>query len=156
MKHYFLLSFASLILLLSSCQKEETLVTKSFESSTLLLESRTSQNLAFKIKVDNSSIIEINGSSFSATYASANGFNVIVNPNTENQQTFTAIEMEVSQPSNELNLVKDPGTQSQCIYENKYKGVLSINEQNSLSLSINDGAIISSGTNIVVEETGGL
>jgi hypothetical protein len=152
MKHYILLIVTFFAIVLSSCQDQSAL--SNYPQQDALI--RSSANLALQITSSDRNVIEVNVVDFIATYSSGELLTLVINPGTLDEQTYSALAIEVSHEDAGLKLIKDQATQNEIVYKEKSTAVVTTNGQNALSISINPNTIVTSGTSIVGEEMGGL
>ncbi|MFM2392597.1 MAG: hypothetical protein RLZZ546_574 [Bacteroidota bacterium] len=143
MKAQFIFFF--LLIFIASCTKDN-------DSSITQLDSqmRSVPNMQVKITKSNREIVTYTSSKVAINYINSSYCQVIVNYGMANQFILTALEASITEPDNQLRLIKNPGV-NQTIYLNKYSAKHTISTS-SLEVLINPGAISTPANSIIGEE----
>ncbi len=142
---------ALLPILFNSCEKE-AFQNNAKELIIDIAHFRTANNLEVELTTPDSSIIKTSASSF-AVYSTGFGyFTVVVNPNTTEEQTYTANTLYVAHNENGLHLVKQPVSNSEVTYSDKSSVNVTLNETNDLNINIDNGSIITTATSHIIGE----
>lgn len=114
--------------------------------------SRTAGNMSLRIVKADRSEVNLTASQVSVTEVAGTGFTVVSNPGTYNSQTFTALELYITEPDNKMKVTLNPGL-GQTVYSNKSSFVA--DEDGGYRATINAGNIVTSATQIIIEENDG-
>ncbi len=146
---YFFIS-AIAFLMLSSCNDGSTIITTSEYSS---LREASNMSIAFVTTAQQN--VNINTAKITATYLSDHTIEIKTNAGMDDEQIFYSTSFTVSEPNDEIKIINNPGL-SQVVYFNKNSLSATTNEQASITATILNGAINTSATSIIIEESDSL
>lgn len=133
------------LLIIVSCTKDADYYYEQASAVT-----RSAPNMQVAITKLNRDVVTYTSSKVSITYFNTSECKVTINYGQANQQTFSALEATITEPDNQLKVIKNPGiNQVSYLYKNFAKSVISTS---TLGVTINPGSISTTATQIIGEE----